>query len=269
MWRGDAKVAVGITVDFDAEALWLEGADESSVSMTKLSQGRYGALVGVPRILEILSRHGLKSTFFVPGQTVEKYPDIVKQIAAAGHEIGHHGYNHAEPISLTPKQERAEIEKGLEVYRKLLGITPKGYRAGSWAPTKLTLELVAEYGMEYDSSLVGDEKPYEIELGGKSIIELPSDWCLDDAPHFFFNFSPRYRAGMSDPDKVLKIWKSEFNSYYRTGGAFVFVVHPQISGRPHRAEMFEEFLKYMKGFPGVWFATCSEIVSEWKNGLKR
>lgn len=265
MWLQGKKCAVILTFDFDAESLFLEGKDVETTSPTKLSQGEYGGRVGVPRILEWLEKRQLPATFFVPGVTAEKYPHLVECMVMQGLEIAHHGYTHAEPLSMTPEQERADIQKGTDALQRLTGKKPIGYRAPSWAPTHHTLPILEEMGFLYDASLIGDERPY-IAPGTKSLIEVPSDWCLDDAPHYFFNFSPQYRTGLSAPSKVLEIWKDEFDGIYDAGGCFVLAMHPQFTGRSHRMKALDAMVSYMMEHD-VWITTMEEAALYWKDNL--
>ena len=123
MWPNNEKCAVLLTFDFDAELLW---ATTYPRTPSYLSRGQYGARVGVPRILELLQRYGVVATFFVPGATAENYPHLVEQIAAAGHEIGHHGYLHEYPNQLSREEERDVLAKGFAALEKVTGKRPLG-----------------------------------------------------------------------------------------------------------------------------------------------
>jgi peptidoglycan/xylan/chitin deacetylase (PgdA/CDA1 family) len=261
MWPNGKKCAVVLTFDFDAEALFVEGEPLHTVTPTKLSQGEYGARVGMPRILKWLKQRELPATFFIPGVTAEKYPHLVDEVVKNNYEIAHHGYTHAEPFSMSEETERQDLLKGIEVLEQLTGKKPTGYRAPSWAPSHMTMPLLEEMGFLYDASLLGDERPYLIE-GTKGLVEIPSDWCLDDAPHYFFNFSPRYRAGLSGTDKVIQIWKDEFDGIYEDGGCYVLAMHPQISGRSHRLKALGEVVEYIQQHD-VWFTTMEEVAMHW------
>src|SRR5690554_5543125 len=107
MWPEGKRCAVAFTFDFDAEELWIGEDPENAERPGVLSQGAYGAKVGVPRLLELLERHGVRATFFVPGRVAERHPDRVRQILAAGHEVGHHGYTHTSPNRLPREEEEA------------------------------------------------------------------------------------------------------------------------------------------------------------------
>ncbi|HYE81311.1 MAG TPA: polysaccharide deacetylase [Clostridia bacterium] len=263
MWPNGKKCAFVLTIDFDAESLFVEGEPIENFTPTKLSQGRYGAKVGVPRMLEWLKREQLPATFYIPGVTIDKYPEVTKQIMDQGFEIALHGYTHAEPFSMTLEEEIHDLEKGLEALARVTNKKPLGYRAPSYAPSHNTFKLIEEKGFVYDASMIGDDKPYFIE-GTNNLLEIPSDWCIDDAPHYFFNFSPKYRVGLSAPSKVNEIWKDEFDGIYEEGGCFVLAVHPQFSGRWHRLKALQEFVNYVKQHD-VWITTMEEVALYWKN----
>jgi peptidoglycan/xylan/chitin deacetylase (PgdA/CDA1 family) len=245
-----------LTFDFDAEALW-EGA-YGITNPSVLSRGTYGARAGVPRILTILQRHDIPATFFVPGITAERHPDIVRRVHEAGHEIGHHGYLHVSPVTQTIDEERAALEKGLEILEGLTGERPVGYRSPSWDLSDHSLELLAMHGFLYDSSLMDRDEPYLIPGSHGPLVEIPICWELDDAPYFLFAFRPIYRVGLADPDRVLSIWRTEFDCAYAEGGTVCYTMHPQLIGRRHRLRMLEELIRHIRQFPGVRFCRASD-----------
>ena len=263
IWPENKRCAVALCFDFDAETLWFNGGQETTPTPT--SRGEYAAFVAVPRILDLLEKHSVLATFFVPGYTVEKYPEIVKEIHKRGHEIGHHGYYHETPVTKEYEEEKQVLEMGLKVIDEVLGIRPAGYRSPAWDLSNHSLQLLSEYGFIYDSSMMADERPYMINPGPdlSPLVEIPVEWILDDAPYFLFNFNPRYRVGLSDPDKVLQIWKEEFDGYYENQGCFVLTMHPQVIGRYHRMNMLDKLLEYMKNRDDIWFATCEDIARFW------
>ncbi len=86
----------------------------------KLSKGQFGPRVGVSRILGLLDRYEIKSTFFVPGWTAEKYPESVKEIVRRGHEVAAHGYMHENLSELKSPEEEIEVfRKSVEILERL------------------------------------------------------------------------------------------------------------------------------------------------------
>ncbi len=254
MWPDGMRCAAAFTFDFDAEEAWL-GEDPANADRPGvLSQGTYGAKWGVPLVLELLEQHGIRATFFVPGRVAERYPGRIEEIVAAGHELAHHGYTHTSPTTLTRDQERTELVKGLEVLR---AFSPDvvGYRSPSWDFSVNTEELLQELGFRYSSNFMDDLKPYR--RAASDLIELPVQWILDDAAHFWFDGSTWLKT-MRTADEVRSIWEGEFRGYHRLEGSFVLACHPQVIGRPYRLEMLDTFLTYVRSHD-VWIATCREI----------
>jgi peptidoglycan/xylan/chitin deacetylase (PgdA/CDA1 family) len=258
MWKDNSRCAVGLSFDFDAESLWMGRYKRDYPAV--LARGEYGARAGLPRILKILKRQEVKATFFVPGYTAQKYPQLVQQIDEDGHEIGHHGYKHENPGKVNLDEEKEIIQKGIDHLKEVTGYAPVGYRLPSGVHSPHTLNLLLEHGFQYESSMVADDLPYilKLEESGKQILEIPFSWELDDSPHFMFSHSP-YRTGMSSPSKVYEIWAAEFDVCYQEGGYYGLTCHPQIIGRRHRAQMLERLIAYIKSFPDVWIARHIDI----------
>jgi len=264
-WPNGAKCAVMLTFDFDAETLWLSRDPNNAKRPGVLSQGGYGGKVAVPKILELLAEEELKATFFVPGWTAEKYTDRVEAILKGGHEVGHHGYLHEYVTPDDPSREEEVFDQGMEALKRTVGVTPAGYRPPAGDISANMLDVVTRRGLKFVSSMMDDYKPYRhrLEDGREGPVELPWHWSLDDAIYFLFSIqSPR---PVFTNSHVLDIWKEEFQEIYRWGGLFDLIMHPQVIGRPSRLVLLREFIAYARRFPGVWFATGSEVADAWLN----
>lgn len=257
VWPGNAACAVTLTFDVDAESGNLGMGEVWARRLTSLSQGRYGIRRGLPRILDLLEERGIRASFFVPGYTAEQHPDAVRDIVRSGHEIGHHGYLHERPDTLEPEQERAVLEKGLEAVERITGVHAVGYRSPSWEITPTTIELLQEFGFLYDSSGMGDDRPYVECSGAYRVLEIPVQWILDDWPHF--GYENGYMGQIADPAKAFAIWSAEFDGLYKEGGHFVLTMHPEVIGRPHRMALLERLIAYISRRPDVWWATAEEV----------
>jgi peptidoglycan/xylan/chitin deacetylase (PgdA/CDA1 family) len=269
-WPGGARCAVTLTFDFDAESAWLSRDPNVKDRPGVLSQGRYGARVGVPRILELLRQFEIRATFFIPGWVAEQYPEQAKAIRDAGHEIGHHGYLHERATADDPDAERRAFERGLEALQTVLGVRPVGYRSPAWDLTPLTLDLVREAGMLYSSNLMDDEWPYLHRHPRGDLVELPVQWSRDDAPYFMFN--PHYvNRPIASPTLVLSEWQEELLGVVEWGGIFNLTMHPQIIGHPARLRMLRRLIEVIKGLAGsdVWLATCEEVARYWLASERR
>ncbi len=256
-WPGGARVAVGLSFDFDNETITLrDGGD----SVSQLSQGEYGARRGVVRVLALLERHGIKATFFVPAVSALLHPEAMKAIVAAGHEVGLHGWIHERNSQLDEPTERTLLTRAFETLTRTTGRRPVGMRTPSWDYSRSTIAIARELGLLYDSSLMSDDAPYEVVAGGTptGIVELPVEWILDDAPYFTMDRFTSIRPTMNH-DEVHAIWKGEFDQAYEERGLFILTMHPHIVGHRHRIAMLDRLIQEMTSRPGVWFATHEEI----------
>jgi peptidoglycan-N-acetylglucosamine deacetylase len=270
-------IHVALTFDFDAYTNWIGSLDATSPSM--VSRGEFGP-IGVRRILALLAEYQASATFFIPGAVVISYPRLVASIREAGHELGHHGWLHENPVSLSPDKELRILERGLAAFQDVLDFRPVGYRSPSWDNSPNTVRLLLEHGFEYESSLMGsDFEPYWCRIGdqwskdepyvfGKptSLVEMPVAWHLDDWP--WFEYIPGHPQGLRPPSAVLEVWKGEFDYLYQRVGRGVLVVtmHPQATGRGHRLNMLADFLSYISSHAGVHFSTCIDYVRTWRAG---
>ena len=256
MWPQGMRAAAAFTFDFDAEEVWIGEDPRNAERPGVLSQGTYGAKVAVPRLLELLRRHDMRATFFVPGRVAERYPDRVREILADGHEVGHHGYTHTSPANLDAAAEEDELVRALGVLRGL-GADVVGYRSPSWDFSPRTLDLLEQHGFRYSSNLMDDVTPYRHP--GKQLAELPVQWTLDDAPHFWFDGIAGWTRKISTPSEVREIWEAEFAGIREFGGAFVLTMHPQIIGRPGRLPLLDGLIAHVRDHADVWIATCRDI----------
>jgi peptidoglycan/xylan/chitin deacetylase (PgdA/CDA1 family) len=248
---------VAFTFDFDAEEVWI-GEDPANAGRPGvLSQGTYGAKVAVPQILALLERRGIEATFFVPGRVGERHPERVREILAAGHEVALHGHTHRSPANLPREEEERELEQARAVLEGL-GAQLAGYRSPSWEFSEHTVGLLQAHGLRYSSNFMDDIRPYTHE--GTDIVELPVQWILDDAPHFWFSGADWTRK-IATTAEVDAIWRAEFEGIRALGGSFVLTMHPQIIGRPGRLGFLEEFIAWAAGHEDVRITTCAEIAA--------
>ena len=256
-WKNGARMCVALSFDSDHETSTLR---EGSTSPGRLAQGEYGARVGVPRILELLRRHDLRASFFVPGVVAELHPDEQRRVVAEGHEVAMHGWIHEGTSELTEVVERDLMRRAFDTLAKIAGRPPVGVRVPSWDFSATTLPLIRELGLLYDSSLMADDEPYELLNDGvpTGIVELPVEWIKDDAPYLGMNRATAIRP-YTAPSAVLEIFRAEFEGALAEGGLFVLTMHPHIIGHRSRIARLEELIRYMKGMPGVWFATHEEV----------
>ncbi len=258
-WPAGKKAAASFSFDIDAESVILNFKPSTANQMTVMSHQSYGPLAGVKRILEILERNHVQSTFFVPGYTARRYPTIIKNIVAEGHEIAHHGDMHEQPAAATVEQEIQYIERGIESLQKVAGVTPIGYRAPFWELSWKTPELLVDYGFLYDTSLMDADHPYELAVKDKSLVELPVQWALDDWEQYAFLPDITGVGLIESPLKAREMWQLEFDGLRREGGIFILTNHPFLSGRPSRAFSLEALIQYALSHSDVWVTSLAEI----------
>ncbi len=261
-WRGDARAVVLITFDFDAEAPILAEGEHYAEDLSTMSHQAYGPKIGVPRILDLLARHEVEATFFVPGVTAERWPGPVEKILEAGHEVALHGHSHRRLPRLSQDEQVADLELGLGALARL-GVSPKGYRAPYWQLTQTTLDALPQHGIRYDSSLMDDDRPYRIAISEREIAELPVHWSLDDWEQYAFLPDPDIGQRIENPRDVAEIWKGELDAMRQTGSLCVLTCHPFLSGRPSRMRAIEDFVNFAKECGDVRFSRAdrlSEIV---------
>jgi len=268
-WPNGATMACMLSFDVDGEAFWHSVDPENANRPKILSLGTYGPHRGVPRILDLLDELQLKVTFFIPGHTAERYPDMVKDAYKRGHEIGFHGYLHENFSKLDEKKQREIFDKAKKILEDLTGNRVIGFRLpiGDWAKT--TLNLVEEYGFEYSSSMRGDDRPYRTMIDGRAtdIIELPTPGELNDFIYFGSNLMPPITGGsprIASTDHAYQVYSEAFMGYYKYGLMYAAMFHPQVIGRPGRMLFLERLLRFAKTYPRVWFATGAEIAEYWK-----
>jgi peptidoglycan/xylan/chitin deacetylase (PgdA/CDA1 family) len=257
-WPGDAEVAVALTFDVDGQAPWLSEGPEYTRRLSMLSQGRFGPERGLGRILDLLAGLGLPATFYVPGHTADQHPGAVAAILAGGHEVGHHGYLHRGTDGLDAAEQRAELEAGLVALERA-GVRPGGYRSPGWELTPPTLDLLAELGFSYESSLMADDRPYWVTSGGQPLLELPGHWSLCDWP--YFGYTPYHGGLLADPAAVERIWLDEYESARQDGRVLTLTMHPEAIGRGYLVRMLERVITAMLDRGRPWFATHAQIAA--------
>jgi peptidoglycan/xylan/chitin deacetylase (PgdA/CDA1 family) len=226
-WPAGYRAAASFTFDVDAESCVLAHDPASAQRMSLMSHQAYGPRVGVPKLLAILRRRGIRATFFVPGFTAECYPHVLRAIAEEGHEIGHHGYLHEPMQGIDAATEARYLDRGLAALRNVAGVVPAGYRAPWWEMNWHTPRLLADRGFTYDSSLLDGDVPYRfaVEPGSDtSLIEIPVDWGLDDWEQYAFYPGWTGSGVIESPSKAQQMWLLEAQAQHRQGGCFVLWV---------------------------------------------
>ncbi|GHF78995.1 peptidoglycan/xylan/chitin deacetylase (PgdA/CDA1 family) [Amycolatopsis bartoniae] len=256
-WPGGARVAVALSFDSDHETPALR---DGEVLPGKLSQGEYGARVGVPRIMELLRRFEAPATFFMPAVSALLHDGEAKSYVDEGHEVALHGWIHERNTQLSPEAERDLAFRAADTLERLVGTRPVGIRTPSWDLSPHSLRIVRELGLTYDSSLMADDDCYEVLADGEptGIVELPVEWIRDDMPYFMMDRFT-YLRPYTTPRGVLSIWRDEFDVAYAEHGIFQLTLHPHCIGHRSRITILTELLEHIASHEGVWFATHAQI----------
>jgi peptidoglycan/xylan/chitin deacetylase (PgdA/CDA1 family) len=253
---------------------------------TMISRGDFG-VVGAERLLALLDKHRLRSTWFIPGHTLESYPASCRKVFAAGHEIGHHGWTHRTPASLGREEEERELIRGNAAIEALTGRKARGYRSPAWDLSPHSIALLLAHGFVYDSSLMGhDYLPYQARDGDvasllepmgfgapTALVEAPISWSLDDYPAFEFSQTRSgVLPGLMNAELVGQNWFADFRymAEHYDWGVITYTMHPHVIGRGHRLIMLEGLIEKLVA-AGATFLTMEDAVAAYRakfpNGL--
>ncbi|MFQ6392679.1 polysaccharide deacetylase family protein [Nocardia sp. KC 131] len=257
-WSHGAAAVAALTFDVDAETPILAHGGRFADRPMVMSHQSYGPDVGVPRILDLLDEMDVSATFFVPGWVAEQRPGLASSIVDRGHEVAHHSYSHRSPTTMTAAEERADFERALDVFAAQK-IEIIGHRAAMWEASTTTFDLIAEYKLRYDSSLMGDDRPYLVEASATNIVELPVHWSLDDWEQYAFLPDPNIGPGIESPIKVEQMWRAELDGMRHYRCLFNLCMHPFLSGRPGRMMALRRLITYALECGDVTFAQCGDI----------
>jgi peptidoglycan/xylan/chitin deacetylase (PgdA/CDA1 family) len=268
------RLTLALTFDHDSLSDSIRRGD----SPVKFSHAEFGHRVGVPRILELLAREGIPASWFVPGATMDLYPDDTEAILAGGHELASHGWFHEDFSALSRDEQRWILDRSVEAARRVSGAAPKGFRAPYWALGSETLELVEDAGYAYDSSLQADDyRVYRVRRGDRhsttdgstfgaegNLLEVPGYWAMDDWP--YFEPGDNGRDGLSAPSRVLEIWTGElrYAHAHAPGGLLTVTMHPECIGRGHRMAMLEQFVAEARTLDGAVFGRLDQYLETWQ-----
>jgi peptidoglycan/xylan/chitin deacetylase (PgdA/CDA1 family) len=250
-WPGGARVAVLLSYDVDNETI--QGLRTGNINIGQLSQGQYGSRVALPRIVKLMDEQEIPATFFFPAWSLKLAPEQAGIIQQSGrHEIGVHGWIHELNTSLDGATESRLLAQAVDQIEAITGTRPVGYRAPSWNHSPNTLQIVRDMGFLYESSLMHDDRPYELLQDGEptGVVELPVEWILDDAP-LLNPLGTRYM----NPRDVMQVWMDEFDKAWEEGTIFLLTMHPHVIGHRSRLVALEGLIEHIKSKDQVWFAT--------------
>ena len=280
--KKDIQIAFGVDVDAVAGMLGSYGGEDSPCD---ISRGMFSGEVGGPRLIRLFDKYDLPTTWFVPGHSIETFPELTRMIVAAGHEMGVHGYSHENPIAMTREQETTILDRSIELIENVSGRRPTGYVAPWWEFSTVTNEILLERGIKYDHSLMhNDFEPYYVRVGDSwkkidyaknaqtwmeplvrgvetDLVEIPANWYLDDLPPMMFIKAAPNSHGFVNPRDIEQMWKDQFDWVYREmdQAVFTMTIHPDVSGRPQVLLMLERLIEYFNSHEGVSWNTFDQI----------
>jgi peptidoglycan-N-acetylglucosamine deacetylase len=271
------ELLVCLTFDHDNASSMIS---RKLTSPTMISRGDFG-IVAVPRILDLLRRHGIPTTWFIPGHTIESYPASVRAVAEAGHEIGNHGWTHRIPATLGREGEEEELVRGNAAIVALTGRKPRGYRSPSWDLSPHSVDLLLKHGFVYDSSMMGhDISPYQARRDDETgllepmrfgpdtdLVEMPVSWSLDDHPHFeFMRTEQTILPGLMNARAVFQNFTDEFTYFkkHNEWGVLTYTFHPHVVGRGQRMLALERFIETLSE-EGARFVTMETAVAAYRD----
>jgi peptidoglycan/xylan/chitin deacetylase (PgdA/CDA1 family) len=281
------EIFVSFGIDVDAVGGWL-GSYGGEDSPGDISRGVFAGEIGVPRLNTLMERSGITATWFWPGHSIETFPEQFDLVVGSGHEIGVHGYSHENPIAMTREQESDILDYCINLIETRTGRRPTGYVAPWWEFSPVTNELLLERSIKYDHSLMHrDYEPYYVRVGDSwskinydapaatwmkplirgtetDLVEIPASWWLDDLPPMMFIKASANSHGFVNPRDIEDLWRDQFDWVYRESeyAAFVFTVHPDVSGKPQNLLMLERLIAHINKHPGIRWATCNEIADD-------
>lgn len=283
------EIICAFGVDVDSVAGWI-GSYGGGDSPSDIQRGVFASEVGNIRLLKMFRKYNLRSTFFIPGHSIESFPEQVKQIVDAGHEIGAHGYLHENPVAMTPTQEEDVLVKCIDLIEKVSGRKPRGYVAPWWEMSESTIGFLQKYGFKYDHSQgYRDFQPFYARLGDKwnvidyskravdwmhplqsgkevDVVGIGANWYVDDLPPMMFIKKSPNSHGFVNPRDIEELWRDQFDYVYREMdyAIFPFTIHPDVSGRPQVILMLERLIEYINGHDGVKWMTFEQIAEDFR-----
>jgi peptidoglycan/xylan/chitin deacetylase (PgdA/CDA1 family) len=270
---------VCLSFDFDTQSGFIA---RGMTTPTPLSRGEFG-LVGARRILALMQARGIRTTWFIPGFTIESHPAACAAVVEGGHEVAHHSWAHVPPAQQRREEEEADLIRANDAIARLTGRKARGYRSPAWDLSEHTIDLLLAHGFVYDSSLMGaDYWPYRARRGDRaqlgqpfefgeatSLIEMPISWSLDDHPHFeFMRTASAVLPGLQSARVVMENWFDEFRYMQQSvdWGVLTLTMHPYVIGRGYRMLAFEGLLQKLAD-AGAVFMTMEETAGEAKARL--
>lgn len=216
----------------------------------------YGTRVGFYRLLDAFDKVGAKVSVAVNAAIAERYPQIIADIVAAGHEIIAHStdMNGTIASTLPVEQERALIAQSLNTLEAATGMRPRGWHSIARSQSFATVDLLKEAGVEYCVDWANDEMPFAFNNG---LVNVPLNHELSDRQII----NVQQQSVDSYAQQVLDAHDWLSGEALAQGGGRMLPLHltPYIIGLPYRMDAFEGLLADLAARPDTWFARGGDI----------
>ena len=262
-WPNGARLAVSFSLMFEGGGQPISGA--GGVIPDPIEKGvpdlptnaffAYGHYEGIPRVLDLMDKHGIKLSSFMIGKAVETSPDLAQEIVRRGHEAAAHGRVWDNSYQLARDGEKRFIADSVEAMHRITGQNPVGWNAYWMRNSIYILETLQELGFLYHIDEPSHDEPFIVLLHGRDFVTVPYTFHMNDIVSFpFVGWNPAaYEQALRD----------EFDQLYDEGARrrrmIVVSLHDRISGHAGRVRALDRFLTYARSKPDVWFARKDEI----------
>jgi len=262
-WPNGAQLAVSFSLMFEGGGQPISGAggvipDPIETGVPDLPTNAffaYGHYEGIPRVLDLMDKHGIKLSSFMIGRAVETSPDLAQEIVRRGHEAAAHGRVWSNSYQLPRDAEKRFIADSVETIQRVTGQKPVGWNAYWMRNSIYILETLQDLGFVYHIDEPSRDEPFIIPVRGRDFVTVPYTFHMNDIVSFpFVGWNPAaYEQALRD----------EFDQLYEEGAQrrrmMVISLHDRISGHAGRVRVLDRFLTHARSKPDVWFARKDEI----------
>lgn len=271
IWPGNKRIAVFFRVAFE----WWSDDKWPGISpmgnplrqgfpdLNARGFGQYGYHRGIHRALEVLARHDVRATILVNGILAERFPETVKKIADAGHDIVAHSYAmDVVPVYLNEAEARDNIRRTTDFIENATGVRPRGWISPRSTPSPRTVQLLIEEGYEWHGDTLNDDLPYVVKFADKSIVAIPGTMDINDLPLYMrYGNSPRQMVDMFE-DWLKYVRKYEHEAKIDP------TIHAHVFGQPAGIWAYDRIIEIANEAKDIWIATRSEAAAHVRSLVK-
>jgi len=264
-WPDGIRMVISISMQFEAGGQPPKGTDspfpgvdfppDVPADAAANTWFAYGYREGIPRMLDLWDRHGVKVTSHMIGEAAQHHPQLAKEIVARGHEASGHGPRWSSQYAMSREEERQFLIAARDMVEAATGQRPVGYNCNWLRRGPNTLSLLQELGYLYHIDDISRDEPFIEQVNGKDFVVVPytlrnNDILLIEGRNY-------------SPSKFLEQIKLDFDQLYEEAGRrrrmMAVSAHDRISGTPQMVRVWDAFLHYAKSRPGVAFLRKDKI----------